>query len=102
MKLFSKTIFVLLAFSLCLFDLYGQDKQQGADTIAEPPKRINLLIRERVLKERSSLEISEDDVRRKLDSTHSFGILKENYFITGNPLNKPINVDNADIKSIAS
>ena len=50
------------------------------------------------MKERSSLEISEDDVRRKLDSTHSFGILKDNYFITGNPLNKQINVDNADVK----
>ncbi len=98
MKHISKTIFVLLAFFLCLFDINGQDKQQGVDTIAEPPKRIDLLIRERVQKERSSLDISEDDVRSKLDSTHSFGILKENYFITGNPLNKPINVDNADVK----
>ena len=98
MKLFSKIILVLLSVFLCLFEVNGQDKNQEADTIVEPPTRFDLLIRERVLKERSSLEISEEEVRSKLDSTHSFGILKDNYFITGNPLNKEINVDNADVK----
>lgn len=98
MKHFSKTMFVLLAVFLCLFEINGQEKNQKVDTITEPPKRIDLLIKERVMKERSLLEISEEDVRRKLDSTHSFGILKENYIITGNPLNKQINVDNADVK----
>ena len=98
MKLFSKIILVLLSVFLCLFEVNGQDKKQEADTIVEPPTRFDLLIRERVLKERSSLEISEEEVRSKLDSTHSFGILKDNYFITGNPLNKEINVDNADVK----
>lgn len=98
MKLFSKIILVLLSVFLCLFEVNGQDKKREADTIVEPPTRFDLLIRERVLKERSSLEISEEEVRSKLDSTHSFGILKDNYFITGNPLNKEINVDNADVK----
>lgn len=98
MKLFSKIILVLLSVFLCLFEVNGQDKNQEADTIVEPPTRFDLLIRERVLKERSSLEISEEEVRSKLDSTHSFGILKDTYFITGNPLNKEINVDNADVK----
>ena len=98
MKLFSRIIFVVLSVFLCSFNIKGQEKKQEVDTITEPIKRIDLLIRERVLKERSSLEISEEDVRRKLDSTDSFGILKENYIITGNPLNKQINVDNADVK----
>ena len=61
-------------------------------------KRIDLLIKERLLQERSSLQISEDDVRQRLDSTHSFGILKDNYFITGFPLNQQINEENADVK----
>ena len=98
MKLFSKIILVLLSVFLCLFEVNGQDKKREADTIVEPPTRFDLLIRERVLKERSSLEISEEEVRSKLDSTHSFGILKDTYFITANPLNKEINVDNADVK----
>ncbi len=98
MKLFPKLILVVLSLFLSLFNVNGQDNKQCIDTIGDSPKRIDLLIKERVLKERSSLEISEDDVRRKLDSTHSFGILKDNYFITGNSLNKQINVDNADVK----
>lgn len=98
MKHFSRIILILIAVSVCLFDVNGQEKKHEIDSITEPPKRINLLIKERVLKERSLLEITEEDVRRKLDSTHSFGILKDNYFITGNPLNKQINVDNADVK----
>lgn len=98
MKYFSRSIVVLLFLFFSLFDINGQEEKQEVDTIDNPTKRIDLLIKEKVLKERSSLEISEDDVRRKLDSTHSFGILKDNYFITGNPLNKQINVDNADVK----
>ena len=98
MKYFSRSIVVLLFLFFSLLDINGQEEKQEVDTIDNPTKRIDLLIKERVLKERSSLEISEDDVRRKLDSTHSFGILKDNYFITGNPLNKQINVDNADVK----
>ena len=98
MKYFSRSIVVLLFLFFSLLDINGQEEKQEVDTIDNPTKRIDLLIKDRVLKERSSLEISEDDVRRKLDSTHSFGILKDNYFITGNPLNKQINVDNADVK----
>ena len=98
MRLFLRTILIALSVFLCLFHTKGQERKLETDTIAKPPKRIDLLIRERVLKERSTFEISEEDTRRKLDSTHSFGILKDNYFITGNPLNKPINVDNADVK----
>ena len=98
MKYFSRSIVVLLFLFFSLLDINGQEEKQEVDTIDNPTKRIDLLIKERVLKERSSLEISEDDVRRKLDWTHSFGILKDNYFITGNPLNKQINVDNADVK----
>ena len=98
MKYFSRSIVVLLFLFFSLLDINGQEEKQEVDTIDNPTKRIDLLIKERVLKERSSLEISEDDVRRKLDSTHSFGILKDNYFITGSPLNKQINVDNADVK----
>ncbi len=99
MKLFLRMIFVLLGIFLCLFDINGQDKnKQEADTITEPTKWINLSIKERVLKGRTSLDISEEDVRRRLDSTHSFGILKDNYFITGIPLSKQINQDNADVK----
>ncbi len=98
MQPLSKVKLVLLVLLLCLFDINGQDVKPEADTIVGTSKRIDLLIRERVLKERSSLDISEDEVRHRLDSTHSFGILKENYIITGNPLNKPINVDNADVK----
>lgn len=98
MKHFSRIIFVLLAVFLCLFDISGQEKKQEADTITEPPKRIDLLIRERVLKERSSLDISEKEVREKLDSTHSFGILKDNYIVTGTNLNKQINTTNTDAK----
>ena len=98
MKLFSRILFVPLAVFLCLFDINAQDKKQEIDTIAEPAKRIDLSIMERLLRGRSSLEISEEDVRRRLDSTHSFGILKENYFITGISLNKPVNEDNTDVK----
>ena len=98
MKYFSRSIVVLLFLFFSLLDINGQEEKQEVDTIDNPTKRIDLLIKERVLKERSSLEISEDDVRRKLDSTHSFGILKDNYFITGNPLNKQIYVENADVK----
>ena len=98
MKYFSRSIVVLLFLFFSLLDINGQEEKQEVDTIDNPTKRIDLLIKDRVLKERSSLEISEDDVRIKLDSTHSFGILKDNYFITGNPLNKQINVDNADVK----
>lgn len=89
---------MVLSLLLSLFELNGQEEQQEGDTIVDPTKRIDLLIKERVLKERSSLEISEDDVRRRLDSTHSFGILKDNYIITGTNLNKQINTTNADVK----
>ena len=98
MKHFSRLILVLLSLFLSLHNINGQEEKQEVDTIDNSTKRIDLLIKEKVLKERSSLEISEDDVRRKLDSTHSFGILKDNYFITGNPLNKQFNVENADVK----
>ena len=98
MKLFSRLILVVLSLLLSLFELNGLEEQQEGDTIVDPTKRIDLLIKERVLKERSSLEISEDDVRRRLDSTHSFGILKDNYIITGTNLNKQINTTNADVK----
>ena len=99
MKYFSKITLVLLSVFLAgIFEINGQDKKQEGDTIFEPPTRIDLLIKERVLKGRSSLEISEEDVRRKLDSTHSFGIFKDNYIISGNPFNKQINVENSDVK----
>ena len=98
MKLFSKITPLLLSVFLCLFEVNGQEKKQEADTIVERSKRIELLFKERLFKERSSLDISEEEVRSKLDSTHSFGIFKENYIITGNPLNKQFNVDNTDAK----
>ena len=89
---------MVLSLLLSQFEINGQEEQQEGDTIVDPTKRIDILIKERVLKERSSLEISEDDVRRRLDSTHSFGILKDNYIITGTNLNKQINTTNADVK----
>lgn len=98
MKHFSRLILVLLSLFLSLHNINGQEEKQETDTISDSTKRIDLLIKERVLKERSALEISEEDVRRRLDSTHSFGILKDNYFITGNALNKKINAENADVK----
>lgn len=98
MKLFSRIMFVLLTLFLCLFNSYGEESKRESDTIIEPPKRIDLIIRERVLKERSSLDTTGDDIRRKLDSTHSFGILKDNYIITGANLDKRINNVNADVK----
>ena len=98
MKHFSRLILVLLSLFLSLHSIKGQEEKQETDTISDSTKRIDLLIKERVLKERSALEISEEDVRRRLDSTHSFGILKDNYFITGNALNKKINAENADVK----
>ncbi len=94
----SRITVVLLSLFLCLFKMNGQDKNLEVNNIAEPPKRIELLIKERLLKERSSIVISEEDIRRKLDSTHSFGILKDNYIITGSSLNKRINLINADAK----
>ena len=99
MKSFSKIILlVFTVFFVCIFEINAQDNKQELDSIIEPSKRIDLLIREMMLKERASLEISEEEVRSKLDSTHSFGILKDNYFITGNSLNRQINVNNADVK----
>ena len=98
MKLFLKILFVVLSLILSSHQIKGQENRQLADSISSPPKRIELLIKERFNKERSSLEIPEEEIRRKLDSTHSFGILKENYIITGNPLNKQINGSNADVK----
>lgn len=98
MEHYSRIILVLLSVFLFLFDINGQNEKQKIDTLTEPTKRIDLLIRNRLIKERGSFEISEEKVRIRLDSTHSFGILKENYFITGNPLKKQINVDNADVK----
>ena len=98
MKLFLNILFALLSVLSCSFQIKGQDGRQLADSISSPPKRIELLIKERFIKQRSSLDISEEEIRRKLDSTHSFGILKENYIITGNPVNKQINATNADVK----
>ena len=98
MKHLSRLILVLLSLFLSLFNINGQEEKQEVDTIDSTTRRIDLLIKERVLKERSSLEISEEEVRRKLDSTHSFGILKDNYIITGTNLNKQINTTNADVK----
>ena len=98
MKLFLRIVFVMLSIHICSFKVNCQDKKQGTDNIADTSKRIELLIKEKFIKERSSLEISEEDIRRKLDSTHSFGILKDNYIITGFELNREINANNADVK----
>ena len=69
MRLFLRTIFVVLSVFLCLFHTKGQERKLESDTITKSQKRIDLLIREKVLKERGTLEISEEDTRRKLDST---------------------------------
>lgn len=98
MKQFTKLILIMLCLFLSLFEMEGQDKKLGQDTIGDATKRLDLLIKERLLQERGSLEILEEDVRRRLDSTHSFGILKDNYIITGNRLNKRVSANNADVK----
>ena len=98
MKTSLRTTFLILSAFLCLLKVSGQDNKLEDNTIAEPPKRINLLIKERVNRERGTLDISEAEIRRRIDSTHSFGIYKENYIITGSSLNKRINRTNSDAK----
>ena len=56
MKYSSKLIIVLLSLFFSLFDINGQQKQE-VDTIGDAAKRIDLLIKERLLQERSSLQI---------------------------------------------
>lgn len=42
------------------------------------------------------IEVSEDMVRKVLDRQPAFAVYKDNYMVTGIPLNKPINQQNAD------
>ncbi len=48
--------------------------------------------------EKNQIEITDDEIRDKIDSLPAFGIYKENYFITGIPLNTTINKTTADVK----
>ncbi len=98
MKYFQKIFFTSLFLLLSLIEINGQDDKLETDTIIKPVKRIELIIKGMVLKEWNTLEVSEEDVRRELDNTHSFGILEDNYIVTGTNLNKPINSTNTDAK----
>ena len=55
-------------------------------------------VKQKIGQEKNQIEITDDEIRDKIDSLPAFGIYKDNYFITGIPLNTTINKTTADVK----
>jgi len=53
-------------------------------------------MRETPFYKRNQIEVDEEDVLQMVDNLPAFGVFRDSYFVTGIPLNKPINVNTAD------
>ena len=96
MKTIFYTIVILLAFIIHNPNVYSQENTiLHVDSLPLRNNYLNEMQSINVLKHKP-IEVSEDLVRIVLDKQASFAVYKDNYMVTGIPLNKPITRKTAD------
>ncbi len=89
---------VILMMFLWVTEIRAQSAGDSADTTKWRLKILVEDVKTKIEQDRQKLAMSEDEIFRYMDSLPPFSIYKDNYFITGVPLNKGINGETADAK----
>jgi len=89
---------VILMMSLWITEIRAQSEGNSADTTKWRLKILVEDVKTKIEQDRQKLAMSEDEIFRYMDSLPPFSIYKDNYFITGVPLNKGINGETVDAK----
>lgn len=91
-------LFAALTWTISIAGINAQTEIASPDSTLNPFKTIMHDIKSRIELDRQELAMSEDDIRRRIDSLPPFSIYKDNYLITGIPLNRGIKGETADAK----
>jgi len=76
----------------------AQSEKVPSDSTKWPLKSLIEGAKSKIVHDRQKLAMSDDEIFRYMDSLPPFSIYKDNYFITGVPLNKKISGETADAK----
>ena len=91
-------LFVTLMVFLSIPEIKAQSEAALPDTTKRSLKSLIEGIKTKIEQERQGLAMSEDEIISYMDGLPPFSIYKDNYFITGVPLNREIDGETADAK----
>lgn len=90
-------ISILVVFFITM-GLKAQPTDQQQDSTKRSLSGIIQSVKTKISQEKFQLEMSEEDIIKKVDSLPAFSIYKDNYFVTGISLDEKINGETADAK----
>ena len=91
-------LFILLLLISSIPEIKAQSETVMPDTTKRSIKRLIEGVKSKIEHERQELAMSEEEIINYMDNLPPFSIYKDNYFITGIPLNKSIDGETADAK----
>ncbi len=91
-------LFVTLMVFLSIPEIKAQSEAALPDTTKRSLKSLIEGIKTKIEHDRQGLAMSEDEIISYMDGLPPFSIYKDNYFITGVPLNREIDGETADAK----
>ncbi|MDD2245589.1 MAG: phospholipase A [Proteiniphilum sp.] len=89
---------VALMMFLLIPEIMSQPEAALPDSTKRPLMNIVDYLKSKIEQERQELVMTEDEIIQYMDGLPPFSIYKDNFFITGIPLNKGINRETADAK----
>ncbi|WP_286847275.1 phospholipase A [Proteiniphilum sp. UBA5463] len=89
---------VALMMFLLIPEIMSQPEAALSDSTKRPLMNIVDYLKSKIEQERQELVMTEGEIIRYMDGLPPFSIYKDNFFITGIPLNKGINRETADAK----
>ncbi len=89
---------VVLMMFLLIPEIMSQPEAALSDSTKRPLMNIVDYLKSKIEQERQELVMTEGEIIRYMDGLPPFSIYKDNFFITGIPLNKGINRETADAK----
>ena len=93
---------ILLSLLVMLFlfipEIMAQSENVPSDTTKRTLRHLIEGVKSKIANDRQELAMSEEEIIRYMDGLPPFSIYKDNYFITGIPLNRSIDRETADAK----
>jgi phospholipase A1 len=91
-------LFIFLLLISSIPEIKAQSETVMPDTTKRSIKHLIEGVKSKIEHERQELAMSEEEIINYMDNLPPFSIYKDNYFITGIPLNKSIDGETADAK----
>lgn len=91
-------LFITLMLTLLTSEMKAQPSVKAADSTNWTLKSLIEGAKSKIAHNRQELSMTEDEIIGYMDELPPFSIYKDNYFITGIPLNRSINGETADAK----